>query len=78
MYPRITFRQIADGGTCIEADLMRCPDYEWYHMEESTDPAWSVVTVGSEVFALRLRGVPGILGSVPAGPAEFSVFPQGR
>jgi hypothetical protein len=70
-----TFRHIADGATVIESDLIVCPDYEWPMLAESKDPEWSVLIVGAEVLALRLRGVPSVISGVSADSTEFSILP---
>jgi hypothetical protein len=75
MDPMKTFRHVADKKLVLESDLIVCPSEEWDESDKAMEPEWSVLRVGFEVFALRLRGIPRMLGRVATGAQDVSQPP---
>ena len=65
-----TFRHVADG-VVIESDLIVCSIEEWEGSDKAGNEEWSVLRLGFEVRALRIRGIPAILGGIAASTANL-------
>ncbi len=76
MLPVVVFRQIVDEKHVVEADLIICSPEDWDASDKAHDPAWSVVRVGLDVFALRLRGIPSTTWRIAARSSGDSITPR--
>ena len=77
MVLRLTFRHAMDRSTIVESDLLVCTRRAWKRQEESHDPTWSAIRVGPTVFALRLCGIPRLLGvNDAAQPTHLRIPPS--